>query len=190
VITGIDILGNETHTPALEKGQTIYATVLSAVTDGKSRLHRTMHAGELGDVRNPRDAMILGSERLGHAVKLEKDPVALEYARRNKIGVEVNLVSNLRLGAVQQLDNHPFIRYLRLGLKPSLSTDDEGMFETDMNRECRTAIEKSDISYSELKQLIRNSIETAFVEKEIQIRLEEQLQRDFEKFETIFLKSL
>ena len=87
VITGIDLLGDETSTPTLESGQGPYGVVLKAVREAGSPLHRTMHAGELGDPRDPRDALVLGAERLGHGVKLAEDPVALEYAvRHHEIG--------------------------------------------------------------------------------------------------------
>ncbi|MBK7961087.1 MAG: hypothetical protein IPK04_07670 [Bdellovibrionales bacterium] len=79
-LVGIDFLDNEETNPAFEKGQLLYGSLLKAVLSKKSDLHRTMHAGELGDSRNPRDAMLMGTERLGHKVNLMKDPVALEYA--------------------------------------------------------------------------------------------------------------
>ena len=181
-ITGIDLLSNENLNPALEKGQTIYATVLASVLDGHSQLHRTMHSGEFGDPRDPRDALIL-SEGLGHAVLLTKDPVALEYARRLKTRLEINLVSNLRLENISDLRKHPFLSYLRLGLRPSLSTDDEGMFETDINREYEEAILNSDITYAELKQMVFNSIEASFADPTTKRALLKKLVRDFRVFE-------
>ncbi len=192
VVTGIDLLGDETNMPTLEKGQAAYATVLRAVRDGKSSLHRTMHAGELGDPRNPRDALILGVERIGHGVKLAADPIALEYAARNGIAVEINLISNLRLQAIDDLDQHPFLDYLRLGLPVSLSTDDEGILDTDINTECVTAITRSDISYSELKAMAFNSIRTSFADAETRQRLEARLTelfRDFERKHSVSSKA-
>ena len=151
VISGIDLLGDETKTPALEQGQGAYATISHAVKEGRSSLEMTMHAGELelGHEKNVRDALIFGVKRIGHGVQLAQDPITLEYARSRELGVETNLVSNLRLGAVTDLKAHPFLKFLRLGLKPSLSTDDEGMFETDINREFREAISSSDITFAE-----------------------------------------
>ena len=93
-ITGIDLLGDETNTHAFEKGQAIYATVNAAVADTNKNIKCTMHAGELGDTRNPRDAMILGAQRIGHGVGLIHDVVSLEYARRQQLGIETNIISN------------------------------------------------------------------------------------------------
>lgn len=184
ILVGIDLIGNESNSPALENGQIPYALVGNRLTNGTHKIKRTIHAGELGDERNPRDAMIFGVERIGHGVKLENDPIALEYAALEKIGIEINLTSNVRLKAINDIKQHPFVKYLRLGIPVSLSTDDEGIFETDINTECEIAISQSDISYAELKQMVFNSIETAFVgdkeKKELLIKLRQRIS-DFEK---------
>ena len=176
-LVGIDLLDNEDGNPALEKGQLVYA---AAALKG---WHRTMHAGEIGDRRNPRDAMILGAERLGHGVNLIQDPVALEYAIRQHEAVEVNLSSNLRLTDVASVGSHPFLLYLRLGLPVSLSTDDEGIFDTDIINECRLAVADTDLNYAEWKQMAMNSIETSFASEADKVQLLRDLQDRFTAFE-------
>lgn len=182
-ITGIDLLGSEIETPAFEKGQAVYATVNAAIKHQKRNLNCTMHAGELGDKRNPRDAIILGAKRIGHGVSLIDDVVVLEYARRQEQAIETNLISNQRLGVHLTACDHPFLTYLRLGLKPSLSTDDEGMFETNISHEFFVAIMETDIHYTEVKQLVLNSIETAFADPHTKERLQARLMLQFDDFE-------
>lgn len=190
-VTGIDFLDNEEGNPALEKGQFIYGAALYGFLNGKHKLHRTMHSGEIGLVQNPRDSMIMGVERMGHGVNLEKDLIALEYATKIKLPIEINLSSNLRLTDVTSIQKHPFLNYLRLGLPISLSTDDEGIFDTDINNECFLAIKYSDVSYSELKKMSYNSIASSFSPKDIKKNLKIKLDRLFSKFENSkFAKSL
>lgn len=176
-VVGIDFLDNEAMGPALEKGQLLYG---SALTSG---FHRTMHAGEIGDIRNPRDAMIMGAERLGHGVNLAKDPVALEYAAKIHEPVETNISSNLRLTDVTSVETHPFLNYLRLGLKVSLSTDDEGIFDTDIVHECELVLDHTDVTYAEFKQMAVNSIETSFLSDADKQRLLSDLRGRFRRFE-------
>ncbi len=180
---GIDFLDNEEKFPALEAGQLLYGEVLQGDISGKINLHRTMHAGEIGDVRNPRDAMIMGAERLGHGVNLAKDPVALEYAAKIHEPVEINLSSNLRLTDVASIPEHPFLNYLRLGLPVSLSTDDEGIFGIDIDHECEVAVEQSDITYAEFKQMAFNSISTSFASDPDKKALLAKLTGQFREFE-------
>jgi len=183
---GIDLLSDETSTPALENGQLLYTPLLGEQSlAGGLRLNRTMHAGELGDHRNVRDALILGSKRLGHGVALAdlRNIYALEFARRIKTPVEINLISNLKLGVVKSIRAHPFVDFLRLGLPVSLSTDDEGLFQTNITKECEAAVGKTDISYQELKQMSYNAINTSFIDDVSKKKLIVRLDSDFKKFE-------
>ena len=184
-LVGIDLLANETDTPALETGQQIYIPVLAAVNAGTINLHRTMHAGELGFVHNVRDAMIMGAERVGHGVLLAQDPVALEYARLERVlPIEINIYSNYRLQVNEDFSQHPFLDYLRLGLPVSLSTDDEGMFITDITNEFRIAIKYTDITHAEVKQMAYNGLETAFSDEMLKTELIEKLTAEFAAFES------
>jgi adenosine deaminase len=184
LVVGIDLLANEEGAPALEKGQVPYARILGEVLHEKSTLHRTMHAGELGDARNPRDAMILGAERLGHGVKLADDPVATEFARSHGVAVEVNLTSNQRLRVVEDIRNHPFLSQLRLGIPVSLSTDDEGIFETNIAADCEKAVSLTDVQFSEMKAMSLNSIKTSFLPAPEKARLLDLVEADLAKFVT------
>ena len=184
VLVGVNLLADETNAPALEAGQTLYAPVTAAVQQGRSTLHRTIHAGELGDVRNVRDAILMGAERIGHGVKLDQEPVTLEYVRQQKIPVEINLLSNLRLSVVEDLKSHPFIRYLRLNIPVSLATDDEGIFRTSINDECQAAIDHSDVTYLEMKKMFVNGILTSFASEEEKVALRHSLEEGYAAFET------
>ncbi len=183
LVTGIDLLANEGNTPALETGQAVYGPVLAAVKLKGAKIHRTMHAGELGDIRNPRDALLLGTERLGHGVRLVEDPVTLQYAADKHIPVEINLSSNRKLKAVKDIGQHPFLTYLRLGLPVSLSTDDEGIFQTDIINECEVAVAQTDVTYYEYKEMAFNSIRTSFAADEVKQRLLQELTASFDRFE-------
>ncbi len=182
-LVGIDFLDNEGTNPALEKGQILYGTLLHKSMTGETTLRRTMHSGEIGDIRNPRDAMIIGAERLGHGVNLAKDPVALEYAAKIHEPIEINISSNLRLTDVEKTSEHPFLNYLRLGLPVSLSTDDEGIFDIDINHECQIAIEQTDVTYAELKKMAFNSISTSFASEADKQNLLRILTKKFRQFE-------
>jgi adenosine deaminase len=182
-VTAINIMGDEARHPALESAQTLYAPALAASQRGTTALRRTMHAGEHGDPRNPRDALIMGAERLGHAVRLRDDPVTLERARLDRVPVEANLLSNVRLRAVASVREHPFLFYLRLGLPVSFSTDDEGLFESTVDDECVLAITETSITYDELRRTSFAAVETAFVDEATRLELRARVASDFEGFE-------
>jgi adenosine deaminase len=191
-IVGVDLYGNEKGNSALVKGQSIYGPLFAMKTNQhfkgwRTKLRTTIHAGEIGDARNPRDAMIMGVDRIGHGVSLKERPIDLEYARiyNNGVGlpIEINLVSNYRLSAINSYKEHPFLDFLRLGLPVSLSTDDEGIFETTISTECEKAIKYFDIEYSEFKKMSYNSIKHSFADQETKDSLEANLDQMYSRFE-------
>ena len=136
-------------------------------------VHITLHAGELAPGLVPpegllfhiRDAVELGhAERIGHGVDLlyEKDPDSLlREMRERHIDVEVNLTSNDGILGIKG-DQHPFQTYRRAGVPVTLSTDDEGVNRSDLTEEFARAVETYNLSYADLKELVRNSIEYSF----------------------------
>ncbi|MBX9766430.1 MAG: hypothetical protein K2X47_04085, partial [Bdellovibrionales bacterium] len=189
---GIDLLGPEQKDSALDKGLPVYSVFLadSRRADG---IKMTQHAGEHGDLRNPRDAMIMGANRLGHGTQLwfRKDRsaaaaesiLAMEYARRNRILIETNLSSNLRLNAVKSYWEQPWIIMLRLGVPVALSTDNDGILGTSPSGECEIAIRESNITYAELKQMAFDSVTYSFASSDLKNKLTENLENQFKKYE-------
>src|SRR5579863_8838234 len=136
-------------------------------------VHITLHAGELAPGLVPpdgllfhiREAVELGhAERIGHGVDLlyENDPDSLLREMRDRhIDVEVNLTSNDGILGIKG-DQHPFPIYRRAGVPVTLSTDDEGVNRSDLTEEFVRAVETYNLSYADLQELVRNSIEYSF----------------------------
>ncbi len=76
--------------------------------------------------------------------------------------VEINLTSNEDVLGVSG-KNHPFPIYRKFGVPVALSTDDEGIERIDLTNEYVRAVESYDLSYADLKQLARNSLEYSFL---------------------------
>ncbi|SMF81866.1 hypothetical protein [Pseudobacteriovorax antillogorgiicola] len=186
-VVGVNMVGYEAHEPLLEKGQGLYGQLL---LHPDRPIHTSAHVGEHGDPRNLRDAMIMKIERLGHGVLLADQVLELEIARRLGVVIETSVLSNLKLGVIEDVAEHPFLKFLRLGLRVSLSTDDEGIFRTNINQECQAAILYTDIEYSELKEVFENSLHTAFLEEQEKSELIEKLKERFKDFEKSWLMKL
>jgi adenosine deaminase len=136
-------------------------------------VHITLHAGELAPGLVPpeglrfhiREAVELGhAERIGHGVDImyEKDPLALLAEMRDRhIAVEINLTSNDVILGVHG-DDHPFPVYRKHGVPVALSTDDEGVSRSQLTEEFERAVLDYNLSYADLKELVRNSIEYSF----------------------------
>jgi adenosine deaminase len=76
--------------------------------------------------------------------------------------VEINLTSNdLILGVTGT--HHPFTTYRSYGVPVALSTDDPGIERIDLTHEYVRAVESYGLSYADLKELVRNSVEFSFL---------------------------
>jgi len=141
------------------------------------KVHITLHAGELaqgmvapeGLTFHIREAIDLGhAERIGHGVDIlyEKDPAALlkEMASRH-VMVEVNLTSNDVILGIKGTD-HPLTAYRAAHVPWALSTDDEGVSRIDLTHEYVRGVEEQNLTYADLKQSARTSLEHAFLHGE------------------------
>jgi adenosine deaminase len=99
-----------------------------------------IHAGELGGPDSVRDALEFGvPDRLGHGIALFQDPELIDLVRERRIHLELCPSSNLRLGVVPRIEDHPLGRAAELGLSFSINTDDPGPFACSMNSEFELA---------------------------------------------------
>jgi len=187
-LVGIDLLAEEKTSSALEN-QKEYTPIYDAwKVQEKIKLGGlTMHAGEEGPQapENVRDAIIMGSTRIGHGIQVYYDPVITEYVRRKKVPFVNSIASNWRLSNIKNNDLtlHPFIQLIRLGIPIALSTDDEGMFDTDIANECVLAISNSNVQYSELKATSYTSVTASFANEKIKDSLMTKLDAKFKSFE-------
>ena len=80
----------------------------------------------VGTLENAYDAIMLGSKRVGHGLGIIKHPYIMELLRESKIAVEVNPVSNMVLGYVPDMRNHPAVTYIKAGIPVVMGADDPG----------------------------------------------------------------
>lgn len=133
-----------------------------------------IHAGELVLKESTVEAMqsritdtidVGHAKRIGHGISIpwENDvPSLIDKMKNNNILIEICLSSNEGILGVKGKE-HPFIMYRKAGVNTVLSTDDEGVSRGNLTEEYRKAVERYNLSYEELKDLARNSIEYSFL---------------------------
>ena len=127
-------------------------------------LRLTNHAGETTGPEAIREALAIGSERIGHALLgrqgLRPDGGA-EGARPRRI--ELNPTSNVRTGVCPSFAAHPLRRYFDAGLLVTLNSDDPAFFGSDLANEYLLAHTEQGFTRDELRQLAANSIRASFL---------------------------
>ena len=98
------------------------------------------HAGESAGAESVRGALeTLGADRIRHGVRaIEDSGLVAELAGRGTV-LDVCPISNLRLGIVRSLEEHPLPQLVAAGIRCSISTDDPAIFDTDLTRDYEAA---------------------------------------------------
>ena len=99
------------------------------------------HAGEIAGPESVRAALdVLQADRIRHGIRAEEDSALVrELAGRGTV-LDVCPLSNLRLGVVRSLAEHPLPRLVAAGVRCSVSTDDPALFDTDLTRDYAAAV--------------------------------------------------
>ncbi len=137
-------------------------------------VHISLHAGELAPGLVPPDGLCCHirlavdeghAERIGHGVDVMQEDQPYELLKEmaaKHVMVEINLTSNdVILGIAGK--EHPFPIYRRFGVPVALSTDDEGVSRIDLTHEYARAVETYGLGYSDLKTIVRTSMEHSFL---------------------------
>ena len=101
------------------------------------------HAGEVVGPESVWGALdLLHADRVRHGFRSVEDPALVrELAARGTV-LDTSPISNVCIGLVPSLDEHPVWKLIAEGVRCSLSTDDPAMFDTDLTREYEAAAER------------------------------------------------
>jgi adenosine deaminase len=172
-VVGIDLAGDEGEVP-LAKFAELYRRA------GDAGLFRTVHAGEVAGSGDLALALEIGVDRIGHAKYIEAEPALFEQVLRRGVGLEVNLTSNHRTGAIATLAEHPAKRWFDAGAAISVSTDDPGVFGITLTGEYLALVRELGFSIGDLIELQRRTITTLFMPEADKRRLEARMLADIE----------
>ena len=138
------------------------------------KVHLSLHAGELVPGLVPHEGLCCHirlaveqghAERIGHGVDImyEENPYDLlrEMAAR-RVMTEISLTSNDLILGVRGSE-HPLPIYRNFHVPVALSTDDEGVSRIDLTHEFVRAASTYNLSYADLKQLVRTGMEHNFL---------------------------
>ncbi|MGW0198660.1 adenosine deaminase [Nonomuraea sp. NPDC003201] len=159
-VIGMGLAGDESYPLAP------FAEVLDAARDAGLRL--VHHAGEAAGAASIREALSLGhAERLGHGIRVLDDAELVAEVRERGIPLEVCPTSNVLLGFVPSLPEHPLPRLREAGLAVTINTDGE----TDLADEYARLRDVFGYGDADLADLARASIDASFAPEPVKARL-------------------
>lgn len=155
-IIGIGLGGDERRTGSMPYAE-LYAEARAA------GLRLTNHAGETTGPEAIREALSIGTERVGHALSAIQDPGLLEELRERRIPLELNPTSNVKTGVCGSFAGHPLRQYFDAGLRVTLNSDDPAFFGSDVENEYLLAHTEQGFTRQELQELAKNSFRASFL---------------------------
>ena len=128
-------------------------------------LHTVAHAGEEGPPASIIGALdALGAERVDHGVRCLADPAVVVRLVKDRVPLTVCPLSNLRLRVFDQLADHNLPRLLAAGLRASVHSDDPAYFGGYINDNLLSALAALPLTPADAYTLLRNSLESSFME--------------------------
>jgi len=143
-------------------------------------LHTVAHASEEGPPASITGALdALGAERIDHGVRCLEDDAVVARLVRERIPLTVCPFSNVQLRVVDTLAGHPLPRLLAAGLRASVHSDDPAYFGGYVNRNLVDSCATLRLTVADAYTLLRNSLESSFLEPSAVIRHVERLDEVF-----------
>ena len=170
-ITALDLAGDEKNWPA-----ELFTEHFKRGRDAGWSV--TVHAGEAGGAPSVWAALQkLGATRIGHGVRSLDDPKLMDYLADKRIGLELNLTSNVQTNTVPSLAAHPMKQFIDRGLLATINTDDPVISAIDLRHEFERAAPAAGLTPAEISQAQRNALEIAFLSPAEKAALGEAAQR-------------
>ena len=172
-VVAINLVGEEDeHTAMTDYAE--HMRMVGFLRELYPKVRVSLHAGELAPGLVPPEGLCCHvrlaveqarADRIGHGVDVmyEDRPYDLLKNMADKgVLVETNLSSNKVILGIEG-KQHPFATYRKFGVPVALSTDDEGVSRIDLTHEYVTAVETYGLTYPDLKEIVRNSLEYSFL---------------------------
>ncbi len=125
------------------------------------------HAGEEGDSSYIWEAInLLQVERIDHGIRCDEDASLVKLLIEKQIPLTVCPLSNVKLRAVKNMQEHNLLKLLRQGVLVTVNSDDPAYFGGYVNENYEAICENLDLSKEELKTLASNSFKASFLRDE------------------------
>jgi adenosine deaminase len=126
-------------------------------------LRKVAHAGEEGPPSYVWEALdVLGVERIDHGIRAVEDEVLLRRLATDQVPLTVCPLSNVRLHAVQSLEEHPLRRLLDAGVLATINSDDPAYFGGYVADNYLAVHRALGLDLAELTALAENSLTASF----------------------------
>ncbi|MFI1012890.1 adenosine deaminase [Streptomyces sp. NPDC020965] len=132
---------------------------------GALGLRKVAHAGEEGPPSYIHEALdVLGVERIDHGLRCVEDQELVARLVRERVPLTLCPLSNVRLRAIDTLEDHPLREMMDAGLLCTVNSDDPAYFGGYVGDTFHAVREALGLDEERLRELARNSFEASFLD--------------------------
>lgn len=140
----------------------------------------TIHAGEADGPASIRTACSFGAKRIGHGIMAKDDDALLSELADLKIPLEMCPTSNINTAVFKNISEYPIRKFLDAGVCVTINTDDPSIEGTTIKGEYKKLINAFGLTKDEVKQLLINSANSAFLNDDEKSQLVESINKEFD----------
>ncbi|MEY8355309.1 adenosine deaminase [Lachnospiraceae bacterium 54-53] len=157
-VVGVDIAGPEGMVP-MAHFEPLFQKAY------KKGIPYTIHAGECGDCENINKAAAYGAKRIGHGCAAIQSEACMDLLKRERITLEMCVISNLQTKAVPSIKEHPLKAFYDRGIRVTYNTDNMTVSDTSLEKEGDLIRKYLGFTEAELSRMNRYALEAAFLEE-------------------------
>jgi adenosine deaminase len=158
-VVGVDLAGGPS--PAHDVRLEDYAPAFRRAAD--LGVGRTVHAGEGRPPQEIRVAIeALLAQRIGHGTTLLDDPAVVDLVLARGVTIEACPTSNVHTGAIRSIAEHPLPRWIDLGVRACVNTDNTLLSAVRAPEEHRRALAIPGMDEARLAEAIACGHDSAF----------------------------
>lgn len=152
VFHGIDLYGQEAG-----KDLTPFKRLYDIAND--HGLTTKVHIGEFSNHKSIEETIkVLNPDEIQHGIRAVDSEKTMELILKNDIQLNLCLQSNLALGAVTKMEDHPIRTFFDKGIKITVNTDDLILFDANVSDEYNKLIQKNIFSFEEIQLINANGL--------------------------------
>lgn len=155
-VVGVDIAGPEGLVP-MAHFEPLFKKA------GQKNVPFTIHAGECGDCENIIKAVSYGAKRIGHGCAAIQSQSCMDLLKKEKITLEMCVISNLQTKAVPSIEKHPLKAFYDYGIPVTYNTDNMTVSDTTLEKEAELIQKYMGFTEADLRQMNRYALEAAFM---------------------------
>ena len=147
----------------------------------KLGVNYTIHTGEADGELSIQAAIDMGTQRIGHGVLAYNNPNLLSRLKQKQIPLELCYTSNLHTRAYNDPYSYPIKEFMNNDILVTINTDNMSVSNTTIINEYNKIMDNLNLDLNDIKQLLINSANAAFVDDNTKQQFINKINLEFEQ---------